>query len=101
MQVSHKISFPGNRQFEQHTAMFTLSTEDVPADVMSSCSVVERMFILNMLVLYEGLLFQLSEGYISYDDFNKRKKRLFSILPKHLVSIVSQLLTLSGGENGS
>jgi len=98
MQVTHKISFPGKQQFEQHTAVFSLSSEDVSAEEFKKISIGERMFVLNFLVLYEGLLFQFCEGYISVEAFKEKQKLLFKILPEHLKSLVNTLL--SGKKDG-
>jgi len=92
MQVRHKISFQGMKDFEQHTAEFTIEECDAPAEVMEGCSLIEKMFIFNTLVLFEGLLFQYCEGYIEREDMEKRRKRIFGLLSPKLEKIVGNLM---------
>lgn len=93
MQVTHKISFQGGKDFEQHTAEFTISDSDIRAgEAVDSCNLLERMFIFNTLVLFEGLLFQFSEGYLSREDLEKRRKRIFGLLNSKLQDVVKTLL---------
>lgn len=93
MQVMHRISFPGEQSYEQHTAEFTISETDVRADVLQTCNLLEKMFVFNTLVLFEGLLFQLAEGFIDEEQMKDRKKRVFGLLKPKLKSILKEILS--------
>lgn len=92
MKVMHRISFPGGRDFEQHEAQFTLEDSDVSPKVLGVCNLAEKMFVFNVLVLFEGLLFQLCEGYIDGAEMKKRRERIFGLLSPKLVKVVKGLL---------
>ena len=98
MEVTHKISFQVGREFEQHTAEFRLGPLDVNADAFGGLNLLEKMFVLNSLVLIEGLLFQLSEGYIDEPSFKARKSRIISLLNEKSAKALRDSL---GSTNGS
>jgi len=92
----HRISFPGDQQYEQHTAEFTIDEKDISGDILKTCNLLEKMFALNVLVLYEGLLFQLCEGQIDRKEMEARRKRIFGMLSPKLEGIVTELLKNGG-----
>lgn len=92
MKVTHKISFPGEREFEQHSAEFELADSDIAPEVLVGCNLAEKMFLFNVLVLFEGLLFQLCEGYIDGKEYKARKNRIFGLLSDKLKGIIRSIL---------
>ena len=92
MQVTHKISFQIGAAFEQHSAEFTLSETDLTLDTFSKLNLIEKMFIMNDLVLIEGILFQNVEGYISKEEYLKRVGRIKSLLTPKLLEVLESLL---------
>lgn len=92
MKVTHKISFPGGREFEQHSAEFELADSDVSPEILAGCNLAEKMFVFNVLVLFEGLLFQLCEGYIDGKEMKARRERIFGLLSDKLKKIVRSVL---------
>ena len=92
MKMTQRVSFPGTRQFEQYTAEFTIEEEDVSPEVFGACNLLEKMFVLNILVSIEGLLFQYAKGFISREEYVDMKKRLYSLLTPKLGGIVDTLL---------
>lgn len=98
MEVTHRISFQIGKEFEQHTAEFKLGPMDVNADAFGSLNLLEKMFVLNSLVLLEGLLFQLSEGYIGDADYKARKDRILSLLNDNAKKAFKDVL---GAKNGN
>lgn len=99
MEVMHRISFPGEQSYEQHTAEFTISETDVKADVLKECNLLEKMFIFNTLVLFEGLLFQLAENFIDEKEMKKRKARIFGLLNPKLKDIIKEILSDGSDRN--
>ena len=97
MEVTHRISFQIGREFEQHTAEFKLGPMDVNADAFGSLNLLEKMFVLNSLVLLEGLLFQLSEGYIGEDVYKSRKERILSLLSENAMTAFRTALKATNG----
>lgn len=87
MQVTHKISFQMGGPFEQHTAEFMLAESDIGIDGFSALNSVQRMFILNALVLTSGLLFQQAEGYITEEEYKSRVKRIASLMPEKVLAV--------------
>jgi len=100
MKVSHKISFPGGREFEQHSAEFELSDSDIAPELLAGCNLAEKMFLFNVLVLLEGLLFQLCEGYIDGKEMKARRERIFGLLSDKLKGIVRSVLKNNKEEKG-
>jgi hypothetical protein len=92
MEVKHKISFQVGREFEQHTAEFTLSAEDIKFDEFEGLNLVQRMFVLNALVLIEGLLFQEAEGYIDEEEFKKRRSRVVGFMSEKVKSVFASII---------
>jgi len=102
MQVSHKVSFAGSQQFEQHSATFTLESADISPALLDGCNLIEQMFVFNTLVVFEGLLFQYTLGYLSKEDFKNMKSRVFGLLNPKLRKIVDLLLKeVSDGDIGN
>lgn len=99
MKVSHKVSFPGAREYEQHSAIFELTSEDIQHDALKECNLLEVMFVHNTLVVYEGLLFQYVKGYLGKDDLNAQTKRLFGMLTPKLEKVVKEILAVSGSNS--
>jgi len=100
MKVMHRISFPGGREFEQHEAQFTLEDSDIAPELLIGCNLAEKMFLFNVLVLFEGLLFQLCEGYIDGKEMKARKNRIFGLLNDKLKGIVRSVLKNNKEEKG-
>jgi len=96
MKVTHKVSFPGLQEFEQHTGYFEIDAQDVSAEILGKCNLLEKMFALNVLVLYEGLLFQLCEGFINKEEMGARRKRIFGLLSPKVEQIVKEVLKNGG-----
>ena len=92
MQVSHKVSFQIGAAFEQHSADFTLEDKDLTIETFHSLNLLEKMFIMNVLVVIEGLLFQNIEGYISNEEFLGRRTRIKSLMSPKLVEVLNSLL---------
>jgi hypothetical protein len=92
MKVMHRISFPGDKEFEQHEAQFTLEDSDIAPEFLNGCNLAEKMFLFNVLVLFEGLLFQVCEGYIDGEEMKKRKARIFGLLSPKLREVVKSVL---------
>lgn len=96
MEVRHRISFSGGKEFEQHEGWFILSDADIPPGTLDGCNLMEKMFVFNVLVLFEGLLFQYCEGYIDAADLKKRKERIFGLLSDKLTKVVKSLMKRDG-----
>jgi len=92
MEVTHKISFQIGAAFEQHSAEFKLVEHDLTLDTFNSLNLLEKMFVMNALVLIEGLLFQSAEGYISNEEFTKRSTRIKSIMNPKVREVLDSLL---------
>jgi len=92
MKTEHIISFPGDKQFEQHSASFELDSADLDAAQVKALNPLEKLRLMNTMCLINGLLFQLAEGYISKEDYEARKKRLLSILPKEIQVVLMEVL---------
>lgn len=92
MKTEHIISFPGNKQFEQHSASFTLDSDDLKAAQVKALNPLEKLRLMNTLCLINGLLFQLAEGFISKDEYEARKKRVLSLLPKDIQEALTEVL---------
>jgi hypothetical protein len=88
----HRVSFPGDANYEQYTAEFELFTEDVSPELLNGCSLLEQMFILDTLVCYQGLLFQYTKGYIDKKALDGQTKRIFSTLTPRLQDVVKSIL---------
>ena len=99
MRVSHKVSFPGGREYEQHSAVFELTSEDIQHDALKDCNLLEMMFVHNTLVVYEGLLFQYVKGYLGKDDLNAQTNRLFGMLTPKLEKVVKEILAVTGNSS--
>lgn len=96
MEVRHRISFSGGKEYEQHEGWFILSEADIPSGALNGCNLMEKMFVFNVLVLFEGLLFQYCEGYIDATELKKRKERIFGLLSDKLTTVVKNLMKSSG-----
>jgi len=96
MEVRHRISFSGGKEYEQHEGWFILSEADIPSGALNGCNLMEKMFVFNVLVLFEGLLFQYCEGYIDAAELKKRKERIFGLLSDKLTTVVKNLMRSSG-----
>ena len=96
MEVRHRISFSGGKEYEQHEGWFILGDADIPSGALDGCNLMEKMVVFNVLVLFEGLLFQYCEGYIDKDDMKKRKDRIFGLLSDKLTEVVKNLMKSSG-----
>ena len=101
MKVTHKVSFQLGAAFEQHTAEFVLEAEDVSAKspLFGTLSLAEQMFLMNALVVIEGLLYQVVEGYLDEDAWKSRKSRVFSMLSPKLREIAKSLIGEKNGNN--
>lgn len=98
MKLSNKVSFPGSHPYEQYTAEFTLEDSDIQKELLGSCNLLEKMFVFNILVSLEGLLFQYAKGFFSKEEYQGQKSRLLSLLTPKLEEVVKSIL---GGKNGS
>jgi hypothetical protein len=92
MRLTQRTSFPGTHQFEQYTAEFTIEESDVPKELFGDCNLLEKMFVFNILVSIEGLLFQYAKGFISREEYGEMRKRLYSLLSPKLIGIVDSML---------
>jgi hypothetical protein len=101
MKLTQKVSFPGVHQFEQYTAEFTIEESDIPAEMFNGANLLEKMFVFNALVAIEGLLFQYAKGFISREDYEQQRKRLYGLLAPKLQKMVLEILKAGGGVNGS
>jgi len=97
MKISHKVSFPGGKEFEQYTAEFSLEDSDLKAEYVSNCNLLEKMFLFNTLVIYEGVLFQYSKGYFSEEEYKGQKARILSMLNPKLLEIFKGILRNGNG----
>jgi len=100
MRVMNRVSFPGSENYEQYTAEFELTSEDVSPELLQDCNLLESMFVFNTLVRYQGLLFQYSHGYIDKKTLDGQTKRLFSTLTAKLQGVVKTILK-NGKEDNS
>ena len=98
MKLSNKVSFPGERPYEQYSAEFTLEDSDIPKELIGSCNLLEKMFLFNVIVSLEGLLFQYAKGYFSKEEYVAQKDRLVSLLSPKLKGMMIQIM---GGKNGN
>ena len=92
MRVAHRVSFPGLKEFEQYTTELTLESSDIPVEAVEGCDVLEKFFVMNTLLLYEGIVVQYSKGFISREDFASQKERIFGLLPKKLGVVVDKIM---------
>lgn len=92
MKTSHSISFPADKQFEQHIATFELDSADLEVAQVEALNPLEKLRLMNTMCLINGLLFQLAEGYISKDEYEARKKRILSLLPKEIQVVLMEVL---------
>lgn len=92
MKIGHKVSFPGGRDFEQHTAYFEITDEDIAKEAVGSLNLIEKMFVFNTVVLYEGILFQHTKGYITAEEFKAQKERIFGMLNEKLMASFKAML---------
>lgn len=97
MKIMHRVTFPGSREFEQHTAEFTLEDTDIKADLLKDCNLLEKMFLLNAMTIYEGVLFQYSKGYLSEEEYKGQKSRIISMLSPKLVEVFKNILQVQNG----
>jgi len=97
MEVRHKVSFSIGKEFEQHTAEFVISSDDIKNNVFHDLNLLEKMFLLHSLVLIEGILFQLAEGYITDEEKKARILRVKSMLSDKVKTVLYSIL---GGKNG-
>jgi len=93
MKVSNKVSLPGQREFEQHTAYFELDESDVSEKVWEGCTLLDKMLLMNTLVVYQGLLYQYAIGFITKETKQKETKAIFGVLSKELRSKVKEALS--------
>jgi hypothetical protein len=100
MKISHRVSFPGGREFEQHTAEFTLEDSDMKADVLKDCNLLEKMFLYNTITIYEGVLFQYTKGYFNEEEYKGQKARILSMLNPKLLAIFKDILRTENGNSG-
>lgn len=96
MRVHHKVSFPGAQNYEQYAAEFEITTEDIPPEQLNGCNLLEKMFVFDTLVAYQGILFQYLKGYIDKNLLNDQSKRLFGMLTPKLEQIVKNILKVDG-----
>lgn len=92
MRVTHRVSFQIGNQFEQHTAEFSLETEDVHNKAFDSLNLLEKMLVFQTLLLKESLLFQLADSYIDEVTEKKRWERVISGLAPNVKEAVKSVL---------
>lgn len=98
MKTEHVISFPGEKQFEQHSASFTIDSDDLETAQVKALNPLEKLRLMNTMCLINGLLFQLAEGYISKEEYDARKKRLLSLLPEEIQMALTEVLRGNNAE---
>lgn len=96
MRILHRVSFPGGREYEQYSAEFELVTEDVSSEVLGELNLIEKMFVFDTLVAYQGILFQYLKGYIDKEMLDAQSERLFKMLTPKLDKAVRAMLTENG-----
>jgi hypothetical protein len=99
MKVSHRISFPGGKEFEQHECIFDLDGSDVEGVAVDKLNSLQKIQLLNTLVVINGLLYQRGEGYIGKEDYDARKKRILSLLAPQVQEAFLEVLN-SGNKTG-
>ena len=101
MKLSHRISFPGGREFEQHECIFELDSEELAGQSSSFdyLNTLQKFQLMNTLLLINGLLFQRAEGYIGKDDYTDRKKRAISLLAAPIKKVLEEVLQFNGSQS--
>lgn len=93
MKVKYRISFPGGKDFEQHESKFEIESNDfVDSTAFHNLNPLQRIQLMNSLLMVNGLLFLRAEGYIDKNDYEQRKTRVFSLLAKEVKEALTEVL---------
>ena len=92
MKLSHRISFPGGKEFEQHECVFEISSEELSCEVFDALNPLQKFQVMNALVVINGLLYQRGEGYIDEKDYSDRKGRVISQLAEPGKNVFTEIL---------
>jgi len=93
MKVSYRISFPGGRDYEQHESVFEIDSADfLGCDAFDDLNPLQKVQLLNSLLMVNGLLFLRAEGYIDKEDYEQRKARVFSLMAKVVKDALMEVL---------
>jgi hypothetical protein len=89
MEIEYSCKFNGDRQYEMHEMVFHLTDEEV---FESECDIplVKKLAYLQRELLWQGLLFQNSLGYLTNGEVKEKKTKLEA----------SALSLLADGGNG-
>lgn len=98
MKLMQRVSFPGPKEFEQYSAEFTLEDSDIPSKFYNGCNLLEKMYVFNVLVSLEGILFMYAKGYFDEKEYKAQKERFLSTLSPKLKAVVKNIV---GDKNGS
>jgi hypothetical protein len=94
MRVSYRISFPGGKDFEQHESIFEADSNDfIDSIAFHDLNPLQRVQLMNSLLMVNGLLFLRAEGYIDKDEYEKRKVRIFSLMQENVKGALTEVLT--------
>lgn len=94
MKVSHRISFPGGKEFEQHECVFEIDLLDLDVGVTDKMNPLQIGQLMYSLVVINGLLYQRAEGYIDKEEYNLRKERVFSLLTDEMKEKLMEALKI-------
>lgn len=93
MKVAYRISFPGGKDFEQHESIFEMDSADfISSDAFDDLNPLQKVQLMNSLLMVNGLLFLRAEGYIEKDDYEKRKTRVFSLMAENVKGALKEVL---------
>jgi len=93
MKISHRISFPGGKDFEQHECIFEMDSNELSqVKSVASLNVLQVFQLLNTLVVINGLLYQRGEGYIDKSEYESRKERIMSLMSENVKVALMEVL---------
>lgn len=92
MKVSNKVSLPGVKEYEQHTAYFEITEEDVKEGVLGGCTLLEKLVLFNTIVLYQSILYQYAIGYLKKEGLKKEKELILSSISPKLREKLKEVL---------
>lgn len=94
MRISYRISFPGGKEFEQHESIFEMSSDDfIDSPTFNNLNPLQKVQLVNSLLMVNGLLFLRAEGYIDKLEYEKRKERVFSLMAKDVKGVLTEVLS--------
>lgn len=101
MKVSYRISFPGGKEYEQHESIFEVDSSDFNGCApFENLNPLQKVQLLNSLLMVNGLLFQRAEGYINKENYEQRKARVFSLMAKVVKDALTEVLS-NGSDSGN